>query len=199
MADVNANDIVTVAVRAEDQGTEDVVNVYDLELTSVTGLTAAQALSDLEDWVELICLILDGIQTIRYIYRELTAYNRTQSTLLGGATITNPPSGIGTGNSLPSGNAGLISFPTNIARVVGRKYIGGFAVGSVDADGTLSSATTSVLLSAGNTIRAPYTGTNGSWQYGVWRSATNSLVVPLGTIVTDVMAYQRRRRAGRGS
>lgn len=199
MADVNQNDVVTVAVRAEDQGTEDVVNVYDMQMTSATGLTAGAALSDLEDWITLVYNIAKNIQSIYLLYRDFAAYNRTQGTVLGGASITVPANGAGTGSQLPSGNAMLLSFPTNVSRVVGRKYLGGIPSGLLDLDGTLNAATVTSLISIANTIRAPYTGTNGDWQYGVWRAATSQLVIPQSSVITDVVAYQRRRRAGRGS
>lgn len=199
MADVNQGDIVRIAVRAEIQGTEDHVNVYDMVKTDASGQDAASALSDLEDWVELVYLILRAIQTTALIYRELTAYNTTQQTVLGAVTITTPSSGTRVEDDIPPGNAAMISFPTTVGKVIGRKYFGGLGKGTIDPDGSLTASIITTLISTANAIRAPFVGTTGEWHYGVVRSLTGQHLIPTASVIVDTVSYQRRRRTGRGS
>lgn len=195
----NQWDVVTLAVRAEYQGIEDIVNVYDLQKTDATPADDASVLSDLEDWINLVYNLVAVFQTVRTLYREFKAYNKTQGTVIGTASITSPAAGTSGGQDQPGGVAALISFPTAYGRITGRKYIGGLVDTILTTEGTILSGSVAGLVSIGNTIRAPYSGTTSQWQYGIVRSIDNTFHVPTGTLVTNVCAYQRRRKRGRGS
>jgi len=196
---VSQSQVVTVAARAEQNGVEDIVNVFDLQKTDAGTIDNTATLSDMEDWIEGLYLILRVLQLATTVYREIKVYNRSLGTVIGTMSITNPSAGSASGSDLPPGAAGLISFPTEVGKVIGRKYIGGLSTGLLDTDGTMLSFAVTNLVNAGNYMRASYVGTNGSWQYGVWDKNSAILRVPIATIVTDVFAYQRRRKTGRGS
>jgi len=196
---VSQSQVVTVAARAEQNGVEDIVNVFDLQKTDAGTIDNTATLSDVEDWIEGLYLILRVLQLATTVYREIKVYNRSLGTVIGTVSITNPSAGSASGSDLPPGAAGLISFPTEVGKVIGRKYIGGLSTGLLDTDGTMLSFAVTNLVNAGNYMRASYVGTNGSWQYGVWDKNSAILRVPIATIVTDVFAYQRRRKTGRGS
>jgi len=196
---VSQSQVVTVAARAEQNGVEDIVNVFDLQKTDAGTIDNTATLSDIEDWIEGLYLILRVLQLATTVYREIKVYNRSLGTVIGTVSITNPSAGSASGSDLPPGAAGLISFPTEVGKVIGRKYIGGLSTGLLDTDGTMLSFAVTNLVNAGNYMRASYVGTNGSWQYGVWDKNSAILRVPIATIVTDVFAYQRRRKTGRGS
>ena len=193
------NDVVTIAVRAEFRGTEDVINVFDLKKTDAVAADDASILSDLEDWVNLVFSLIAAAQTIQTLYRELTAYNRTTSQVIGATTIVTPSAGSIVGDDLPPGNASLLAFPTVSGRTVGRKYLGGLAVSTLDADGAFTAASVAAFVTIANTIRAPYAGTTSAWQYGIVRRLDGQFFAPTGSVVGDVVSYQRRRRTGRGS
>jgi hypothetical protein len=192
-------DVMTLVVRAEGLGTEDIVNVFELQKTDDAVADDASVVSDLEDWITVIFSLVKVLQVVTTLYREFKVYNKTQGTIVGSGTITDPTAGSSAGGSLPLGVAGLISFPTNIGKITGRKYIGGLGATHLNADGTMVSTSVTQMIAIGNAIRASYEGTTSDWEYGVTQAATGNFITPNATLVTDVFAYQRRRKAGRGS
>jgi hypothetical protein len=193
------NDVMTLVVRAEGLGTEDIVNVFELQKTDAVVADDASVVSDLEDWITLVFDLVKVLQVVTTLYREFKVYNKTQGVIVGSGTITSPAAGTSAGGSLPLGVAGLISFPTNIGKITGRKYVGGLGATHLTADGTMVSTSVTQMVAIGNAIRAAFAGTTSGWKYGVTQASTGNFITPNATLVTDVFAYQRRRKAGRGS
>lgn len=101
---------------------------------------------------------------------------------------------------LPRGAAALLNAKTTDPDVNGKKYLGGFAEGSL-ALGLWGAATVADLVDFGAGWVIPFVGaTSGAdWTPGIW-SPTRTVFLPSNLVVTipTIPAYQRRRKRGVG-
>lgn len=193
------NDVLEVSARSEFGGVEDVVNVFQFRYESLLPLPNPDAIDDILEIMEILYTIINVSLTILQLFRDIRIANRTQNTLLG--TFSWPTLTVG-GNPLSPtapGVAFLTSFNTDVPRVGMRKYWGVMTEGDFDNDGTYAATlvATGVVLIA--TMLPPIIATNGTWQYGNDSGKTLQFEVPTGGLATDIPAYQRRRKQGRGS
>lgn len=196
---VNQNDVMEVSARSEWNGVEDTVSVYQLRKTDSGPTDDADVVDDLVTIMELIYNIFLAAQTALLIYRDIRIKNVTQDVLMGVHPWPTITAGVATGGAMPPGNAALVSFDTGKPRVVLRKFLGGLVSTDLDADGTLDTAVVAALLVFGATLVAPLVQTNGTYEYGYLSPKTLQWETPISVVVTDITAYQRRRKQGRGS
>jgi hypothetical protein len=139
------------------------------------------------------------MQTVQTIYRDITARNVTQETILGTSGWPTVATGeYDTGNP-PPGVAAMISFPSPYPRVGGRKYWGGLDQASFEGDGTLVAGTVAAEDEIADLMCGGFVKDHGVYSYGVTRSIDDAFVILYNWVITDIPAYQRRRRQGRGS
>jgi hypothetical protein len=124
--------------------------------------------------------------------------NTTQSSVLGVFSWPTISVGVAAAVNMPPGVGGLINMATTIARVVLRKYIAGFVSTAYEADGTLVDSVVAVLLQFGADLLDGLIVGARSYIYGHLSPKTASFEVPVSATVTDIPAYQRRRKQGRG-
>jgi hypothetical protein len=80
-----------------------------------------------------------------------------------------------------------------------RKYFGVFTEADIDANGTWGTGLVAAMVVVAGFLLAPLVAANGAYEYGYLSPKTSNFEVPTGAVVTDIPAYQRRRRQGRGS
>lgn len=195
---VNQFDIVEISARAEFGGVEDVVNVYQMQLTTVSPVADSVAITQLAAFIEGLYGPLISSQSTDYLYRDLTFRNLTTSTIM---AITPWPSLIaGSGGAVnnPPGIAGVVNMATNVARVVLRKFIGGLVTAALDPDGTFTAVLQAALVTFGNTLINGTSSGGDVWAYGHLSPKTLQFEIPASAVATDVPGYQRRRKQGRG-
>lgn len=196
---VSQYDVLEVAARTEFNGVEDIVNVFQFEYQSVPGLTDEQGIEDVLEFIEAIYDIFIGAQTILQLYRDLRVTNKTQEIVYGTFTWPTLIDGEDIAKAQAPGTCVLSNFSTGVARVAPRKYWGVFCADNMDADGTWSSAVLATFATVNSLMLLPYVATNGTWQYGYESPKVGSFVAPVSAVVTDIPAYQRRRKQGKGS
>ncbi len=194
----NQNDVIEVSARGEFNGIEDVVNVFQFQLTSVGDVTEAVTLTDLSVHLDNIFGNLGASQTDDFVYRDLTFRNITQDLVLGVIPWPTLTVGGSASGNLPPGVAGVINMATNVARVVLRKFIGGLGVGILDANGTFTGSLLTILGSFASDLLATLVVGGNDWEYGFFSPKTLAFEVPVGATITDIPGYQRRRKQGRG-
>jgi len=195
----NPNDVIEVAARAEFEGVEDTVNVYQFQYTGPAACTDFETILDLSNRLDGLYAPFASAQSTSYLYRDLTFRNITQSTLLGVTPWPARTAGSSASNNLPPGVAVVVNAGTSIARVILRKFIGGFTAAVLDPNGTFTSAITSLVVTFASTLISPYTGGGTrTWQYGYFSPKAAGFVIPTSATVTDIPGYQRRRKQGRG-
>lgn len=196
---IQFRDVLEVSARSEFQGVEDIVNVYQFENQTSPSVPDEDGVDDLITFLETVYTIWRGFQTILVLFRDLRVRNVTQNVQLGVFPWPTLSAGASASNALPPGNAGLINFTTSVSRVTPRKYMGGITSASLESDGALESATVAGLVSISALLLAPIIEASSSWLYGYLSPKTASFEVPVSATITDISAYQRRRKQGRGS
>lgn len=195
---VQINDILECMARCEFQGVEDVVNVYQYQYVGPSPATDASCIAALSDAMDDLYIPLAAVQPYDYIYRDITIRNLTQDTVLGTTAWPTLTAGLHGGDNNAPGIAGLVNMATGIARVVLRKYIGGFVTAAIESNGTFTSAVTTVLSTFGVNLMSGYPIVSPIWKYGHFSPKTLNFEEPSTITVSDIPAYQRRRKQGRG-
>jgi hypothetical protein len=201
---VNQDDVLRIAARQKDIHGSDIVNVYHLRQTSATPVTNSIALAEIKTFFEGAYSQLNGllntslapldikVDKIQLIGGALQIIENIGTTSWGGAY--NPS---GSGDSLPAGCAALVILRTAVGKVFGRKFINGVNEGNSD-DGFLNAAIVSGLSAFAGALITPWAGTMG-FELGLLSTRTTVFQKFLGLLVADNIAYQRRRRPGKGS
>lgn len=192
-------DVIGVSARAEFDGVDDMINVFDFVLTTPEEVSDALTVIDMVDIMEELYTIWTGIQSDIVLYRDIRITNRTQSIILG----VHPWPGLVDGdldaNAIPPGVCGVINFSSAVSRVTPRKFFGGLTVTSNEPDGTLAAGALTTLSLIATFLLTIQEGISGDWRYGVLSPKTLGFVFPNGAVMTDIPGYQRRRKQGRGS
>lgn len=196
---VQPNDILEASARSEFNGTEDVVNVFQFRNNGVAPMADQAAIDDIIEILEIVYNLINAGLTLLQLYRDIRVRNVTQGLVYGTFPWATLVSGGSAVNPTAPGVAFLVSFSTGVPRVGMRKYFGVVTEDEMDVDG----AFTGVLVVAGgaviSTLIAPIVATNSTWEFGYQSPKTGTFVTPNGGVATDIPAYQRRRRQGRGS
>lgn len=193
------NDIMEASARLEFDGVEDVVGVFQFRHDGVAPISDTLGVDDILEFLEVVYGLLNSAITAITLYRDVRIRNVTQDTVLGTFSWPTLVAGGTATDATPPGVAALLSFSTQIPRVAPRKYFGVLSEGGVGNDGRWTAGVTALLAAAGIALLFQFTATNSDWQYGYLSPKTAAFEVPTGVVVTDIPAYQRRRRQGRGS
>ena len=196
---VAPNEIIEVTIEGDVSGVSDVVNVYQFQHTSASSISDADFLTDLAALLRALYDALKGLQSAVLTWRRIRARSITNpGTLIGELEFGTPVVGTSSSSMTPT-NAALVSFPTNISRVVPRKYIP-LASEWFDADGDLLAGAISALTTFKGTLLDTLTGTSGHTYVMGYKSAkTGTWILPISGAVTPTVVTQRRRRKGVGS
>lgn len=193
------SDVIEASARAEHNGVDDVVNVWQFVLGTPGPLSDNETADDIISLLEGIYDQLTAAQTNLLVYRDVRITNVTQDRVLGVFPWATMTTGAAELAALPPGVAGILNFLTNIARVTLRKYFGGLTVGAMDADGTFTAAIVTALAAIAADLLDVFVETNGDWMYGTLSPKTLEFEFPNSSVANDIPAYQRRRKQGRGS
>jgi hypothetical protein len=208
MGVVSNGDVLRVACRTNLESAQDCVNVYHFEaqffsdqddsdvLAAIVDKmqTAYSALNpNISNLVDVIDIKVDVVEFIGGVLKIVRAVGLVPWS--GGAF-----SPTAAGEALPPGVAGLVKFLTGIGKVYGRKFIGGIVEAS-QAGGVLGSGFLTQLGTYAAALMVPIEVISGAnlLQLGVMSSKLATFVPFLSVDVTDIVAYQRRRRPGSGS
>lgn len=192
-------DVIEVAARAEFNGTEDIINVYQFSLGTPGPVSDEQTVDDIINIMELIYSILITFQTGVVLYRDLRLRNVTQTRVLGVHPWPTLTAGESESVPMPPGNAVVMNFTTDVPRVTPRKFLGGLVVATLDPDGSLTTSTVLATLEIADILLNVQSEVGGDYLYGHFSAKTLKMEFPLGAVVSDVSGYQRRRKQGRGS
>lgn len=196
---INAGDILEIDARMEFDGSEDVINNYQILMGSISSPDEQDVIDDILAWLETLYVIFQGVQTIKLFFRDVRIFNKTLDELVGLFAWPTLVTGQSNEPPLPPGVAGLVQFNTVVPRVLLRKYIGGWVEETLSASGQWTLAETAKLATFGTLCASPQATPNASWVYGYDSPKTASFVTPTSSVATSIPAYQRRRRQGRGS
>lgn len=196
---VQSNDIMECSARLETSDGDDIVGAFQFRLESVGFLPDADAITAVIEFLEVIYTQIRLVIPILTVFRDITIRNQTQAINYGTFPWPTLANGVVGGNEVPPGVTILASFSTGISHVNLRKYFGNMPVALLDLPGLWNAASVGVVVGGVALMLVPFVATFGTWSYGYNSPKTLGWVVPNAAVVTDVPAYQRRRRQGRGS
>lgn len=191
----NASEVIKVVVEMALLG-QRVLNVWHMVSSSpVADLDVLDDAAEFMDslYTEVIAAMSTGLAFESVIVKNITAdTNIGQTAWVGNATGSNA------GDPLPPGVAALLTLPTLYPKVRGRKFIPGWCEPETTG-GLFSNASIASLLDMGLLALTVFTGTASgqNWVFGVPRSA-GGFAIFNDALVTNVPAYQRRRKQGVG-
>lgn len=192
-------DVIEVAARSEFNGVDDIVNVWQFQITTPGSINDAGVAGDLIGILEAFYNLINAGISLLQLYRDLRLTNITKGTVLGIYPWATLVAGAAADEPTPPGVATLLNFSTDIPRVAPRKYIGVTTEVRVDSQGFLDAGWVALNASAGALMIGVLTGTLGTYLYGYQSPKTLTFEPVKALTVTNVPAYQRRRKQGRGS
>jgi hypothetical protein len=195
---VNTGDVVRVTTVLTDENEGLIENVFWAKQVSGNvddGNWMSFTLAHLETMFGYI----DNYMTDGVAFTEVRGYNVTQDYALPTVSWNTLDTGeVDVANPMPAPCSALILARTPFSKAVSRKYLSGFTEAD-HSDGTWQSA---LLAALGNFAlswaQAYQTGTTETAQFGCLSKASGVWRPLIGLVVKEVVAYQRRRRAGRG-
>lgn len=196
---VATGNVVRVDVLGDMDVTNQVVNSYQFRLGGVGSWPDDEVLTDLITLLRALYDAAKGLFTAIVVWRRIRVQNLTTGLLVGERDFVTPVTGTATGDQGAFQSAGLISFKSNIPRVVMRKYLP-VSESMQTGDGRLIAGAQTLMNAFGDTLLSPMFGATGaSYFFGYSSPKTAGFVEPLGRQISAVVATQRRRRPGVGS
>lgn len=196
---IQIGDVLEASARMEFQGVDDQVNVYQFVLGTPGPISDEDGVEDILDLIEAIYTLWKVAMSTLTLFRDIRIRNVTQDEVLGTFPWPTLTAGEAAADCIPPGNCGLINFHTPIPRVTPRKYMGSLVTTQMEADGSLGAAIVTRLSDIATLLLDVWVGTSGDWLYGYFSPKTSTFVFPQSATVSDITAYQRRRKQGRGS
>lgn len=184
---------------ADFDGVDDIVNVFQHQLSSSSTVEDATLLSDLLTIMTAIATIIKGVSNLLTVWNRIRVTNHTTNTLVGEAAISPTIAGTVSGDSNAPGVSACVLFKTNIPRVVLRKFLGPVSTNALTADGRLGGGVVAVMTNLGLELLEPQVIGSNTYTYGYDSPKALSFVVPTIVSFSTIPAYQRRRRQGVGA
>ena len=198
---VSVGDVLRVSARHFFNQTEDNVNVFHFAVNAApTPNTDAAILADIAEHLGLAYTQLETYRNSALSATDITVYNISDDRPIGvtawGSGYTG---GTGSAESMPHADCCLVLIPTGVKRTQGRIYLSPFAESRQSAgqwDSTLGVAVQAFMDTL--TDNTPL-GNGTSLAYGVRKESDGLVYTPATYRMQPVVAYQRRRKPGRGS
>lgn len=196
---VAVGNVLRVDVIGDFDGTEDLVNAYQFRVESVTDPSDAAVLNDFAVFMRAQYALMAGLWAPSVVWRRVRVANISTDTLIGEQTFSTPLPGTAGGDQGAIQASALVSWKSNIPRVVMRKYFP-ISEPNVGSTSRLVASAVTALQNFGTTLLSVVTGfSNNTYRFGYLSPKTTSFVVPSSRVVSDIVATQRRRRPGVGS
>jgi len=194
-------EIARITVRYTQLGGSEAQNVFYTQLLSGT-VTDAQALIDLDNWVNAGWLDEwedEASEDAEGIGADFVIVNTdgTVDRSLGSSSYTSHV-GTLTQDEEPPATSYFMYAPTAVPKIRGRKFVPGVPEGRV-VDGLLTSGALSALIVLADYYVNTYVNGSNSYGMGVLSTVLQEFVPFIDSyVISDVPAYQRRRKPGVG-
>jgi len=173
-------------------------NVFGFEIINAGNGDDQDVMTDLAQKVDDVYAELQTIMNVNVGFSEVHGFNLTQNVPMPIVPFPTLTVGALSTSFYAEGCAALLLIRTNALRVLGRKFFGGFTEGAFE-DGLLTTGTITAVTAAGLTmiVETPGPASGAIYRYVVIdKSGLPHVAVSLD--VGNIIAYQRRRKRGRG-
>lgn len=197
---VQDGDVIRATVIHDNATSGEQVNVYQYQLSTGSPVDNSIVLDDILDILEGVYNIVSNMINIANILREVNVFNLTQRIILGSGSLGTYSGGTGAGDQVPQGVAALAHFKTTVPRVVLSKYLPSMSIGTLGTDGTLTGSALTTLTAYASAMLSPDVFNGRTYEYGYLSPLPLvGWIEPVSAVARDIVAYQRRRKPGRGS
>lgn len=122
-------------------GTEEMQNRFTLEVEDPENKSGQDVVDVILAWAEALCALLAVVTNAIHVYRGISIESQDAAWVSGFVPLAANVPGELTGDPLPSSTALLMSFPTSVPKVVGKKMFGGLQEEQTGGTGNFSSST----------------------------------------------------------
>jgi len=194
----NVSDRLRVTAVMSVAGAISVQNVYDVNCITEPGGDDVDVMEALAEWLDSAYTEIVGSLSNQLVFEEVRGFNITKDGPMPTVPWPTLTTGTPSGDYPPTAVAALVLFRTALAKVIGRKYIGILPESAMTAGLLISSVILELSAFALAIVAGPTpSGPAGAFDYGIRQS--NGILRPVfTTVVRNVLAYQRRRKPGRG-
>lgn len=199
MATVPGN-IIRVAARQLLNANDEVVNVHHFTVEANPAATDQAVLDEVGAKLATAWASIDGQITVAQEPNIIDVYNVSQDYPLGQAAWGSAYSGgTGSGDGMPFGVCALVIWSTATKRVQGKTYLGSLTESAVTAAAINGTTVTNIAAYVTDLMDPSPLVDSCSIQLGIWSRGAGEMHPIIARRISTNPAYQRRRRAGRGS
>jgi hypothetical protein len=195
---VGVNDILRITAVMSFGAGVSVQNVYRVKVTGFPTGSESDVMTDMAAWLDDAYGELEPFISSVLSFEEVRGFNETRDEPLPTTAWPVLTQGGVSVDYLPTANAMLVLFRTGLAKVIGRKFIAGLVEDRVTA-GELTSTMISALAAYALTVMAGPNGvaSGGTFEYAII-DKLGIARAPVEFVVRTAVAFQRRRKPGRG-
>jgi len=192
-------DVIEVTVIHDNSTSGEQLNRYQFRVETGGPISDADLLDDIEIIVQTLYNLVKNMINVRNILREVGVFNKTQDLLIGQTTAGTYTGGGAPDPMAPSGCASFAYFKTAVPRVTLAKYLPVMSTADLSGGGNLSAASLALLTNFTSALLNPFISGVREYSYGYLSPKTLAWETPDVGVAEDIVAYQRRRKIGRGS
>ena len=181
------------------QGGDEVQNVYHVRANVSSPPTDAALAAAVGDYMDDVYTSYRTPMSDDMFFSTVATYNETQDAPVGEVPWPTLVNGGQSANRLPPQCSPLLLFTTSVLNSLGKKYLPALTSGSLDPDGSVTTAALTTVATLASTLLDGYDGLTWSLTPGNYRKATAVFIPYLAAVVRDIFATQRRRYVGKGS
>lgn len=195
---VDPSDVLRVVTEWTWQNVVKMQNSYHLRYDGTGTISDSACLGDCREYAELLALQIYTRISDEVSFDLVKVYNVTQDRPVGETAYVLYTGGTDVADDLPPGNAALALGSTGVKRVMGKKYVGGLSEVQ-QTNGTWTAAFLTALANYAAKWVADFTAASlNPYKPGLWSKAPMLFRTFVEAVTSDIPAYQRRRRQGRG-
>lgn len=195
------SDIIRVAAIMKYNGVDDIVNVFHFRIIATpTPNTNVNLLSDVGEHFGAAYAQIEALMPDEVAASAIHVYNITQDAPVGlGSWGTDFTGGTGTGEPMPTHDACMVLWGTDVKRRVGRTYLGPFTEGNHSGSFWSGAAVSAVGLWAAEMRQESAWGMGSELRLGVYARSSGAHSLITSVRIQPLVSTQTRRRIGRGS
>lgn len=196
----DVGDVIRAAVVWDLDGSDEQCNVHFLKITAASGtISDSDLAAGVQEYFEDLYTPVLGLMSSRVDHNRIDLYNVTDDSPLTGLPRLSTLDGSNSSNALPEGTSALVYLRTSAKRRIARKFLPTFGEDTQDGGELESAALTSCQSFASAWAANFATSSAFDVRAVVYDVAGGIARIPTVGIASGIMAYQRRRRRGRGS
>jgi hypothetical protein len=146
-----------------------------------------------------IVTIIKALSTALTVWDVIRVRNVSTGFIFGEFSIGSSVAGTAGADSGAAQVCAAPRFPTGIARVTGRKYLGPLSEGNLGTNGVLASAAVTAVANYMSLMINPHVRTNGTYEFGYLSPKTAQFEVFLSGVCSTIPSALRSRKPGVGS